>query len=83
MGEYRDVRRKIVKWTEVVREPQYTAVLDCGHPYPGEYDEPLSADTKDHTPSFVVCVPCTREENELRAAEATVRELKERRARRT
>lgn len=85
MSETVNVRRKIVKWTEHQREPEYTAVLECGHNYPGEYDEPLDGATKAKVDAAgtIVCVACSREETELRQAEARVRELKARRSGRT
>lgn len=85
MGEYRNVYRKIAKWTEIRREPEYTAVLTCGHPCPSEYEEPWSAAQKAEVEAKgneVVCITCTREEAELAAAQAKVRELKGRRKKR-
>ncbi len=80
MGDFQSVMRKIVLWKKIVREPQFVAVLDCGHQYPNEYGEPLDAEAKDDTADRIVCDECTRDKNELRLAEARVRELKARRS---
>lgn len=81
MGELRNVYRKIAKWTEHRRDPEYTATLECGHAFPGEYDEPLPAETKAVVDAAgeVICAKCSREEYELEQAEARVRELKAKR----
>lgn len=85
MGDFRDIRRKIVRWEEVVQEPEYRAVLECGHLFPDEHgaipDSGREAVEKDGG-GAVVCRECTEEEHMLVRARIDIAEVKERRKRR-
>ncbi len=76
-----DVRRKVVSWEEVDRDPEWYATLECGHKTPGPYDSGLSDKQMlmIEQAGYAVCVECNRIESDIAKAEQALAMQKARR----
>ncbi len=72
------VYRKIVKWNVYTPEPEYTAVLSCGHATPGEYDNGMTAEQRDECQKLgeLECYECTKLAREEQRLEQQLREVR-------